>query len=326
MHDLGCAPRGCARGCVRVSDASAGAQPKKEIHVTLNLDHPLGVLRTSLQAAIDSASLCMNALARPRATQPAQPETGEGETSSSASEREHLAGAKFVFDFAPPSPDPEGTARMWIARSAIHDLVKALQLPLEEAFLIAQFIDRVAHPEKGMSEEWLAAVQSKSTPAAKSFHGDGFDKKLPALKKKLGVAPSGAFEERWAEVESIIRARNCLEHRDGIVGDKDIKAPSDALVVHWRAPRLLDLQGNEIPPNTSVDGFEWRPAMLREYTFKRGERVEFSIKDFTEMCIVVNRFGEQLREWVHAAATAAGVPQGDAPPKYLGQIPKAAAE
>lgn len=105
-------------------------------------------------------------------------------------------------------------------------------------------------------------------------------------------------------VLSINAARNCLTHRGGIVGQKDLKDAADTeMTVHWRRLQFSVSSGNQERPVTagaSVEAGETLSVSFVE-TERRvpvGDRLTIAADEFVEICLTFMLFSMQLEQSV----------------------------
>jgi hypothetical protein len=189
----------------------------------------------------------------------------------------------------------------WIFLKAFQDLMRGVRASLEQAYL---FLELLSKPQQVRSdttlEEFLAPLRRK---AAMLRFGDLLDQVNSKVDPPLNFV---------AAYHSLQRARNCMEHRNGIVGDVD--APGGGVMV-LRFPRVKNFylrKGEEIELEAghivdAADGKEqvqvFTKIDLRERRFSRYDRLSISINDFNEIAFACNYFASEL-----AAKTAAVKP------------------
>jgi hypothetical protein len=120
-----------------------------------------------------------------------------------------------------------------------------------------------------------------------------------------GLCGRDIFPASLSMVESINAARNCIVHRDGIVGKSDLKNVNDStskgLRVEWSAFDLVftRLDGtatviNELPAHIEADGtLGFRQSNVSKL-FELGSVITFSPREFVDICLTMIVFGEHL--------------------------------
>jgi hypothetical protein len=194
--------------------------------------------------------------------------------------------------------DRQAMFENWIFSKAFQDLMRGLKASLEQAYFLLELL---AKPQKIKSdatlEEFLAPFRRK----AALLH---FGPLLDLVNSRLD--PPLNFVDAY---HSLQRARNCMEHRDGIVGDVD--APSGGVMI-LSFPRVKNFymrKGEEIELEAghainAEDGNETVQILtkleLRERRFSRCHRLSISINDFNEIAFACNYFAGQLAEKIAA--------------------------
>src|SRR5262245_49908125 len=138
----------------------------------------------------------------------------------------------------------------------------------------------VARADQIHTEAELEAVQQELREAASKMQ---FPELLDEVNKRLATP---LHYER--ELSSVQQARNCLEHRDGIVQERDVDPV--ARVLHLRLPGMrLFYEENghqiEVGPGTQVekDIELMSQVVVAEREFKLGERVTFRANEFHDI-------------------------------------------
>jgi hypothetical protein len=180
----------------------------------------------------------------------------------------------------------------WIFSKAFQDLMRGLKASLEQAYV---FLELLAKPWKAKSDTTLDEFLAPFRQQAATLH---FGPLLNLVNVKLD--PPLEFVDAY---HSLQRARNCMEHRNGIVGDVD--APDGGVMI-LRFPRVKSFylrKGEEIELATghivdAADGNEQVQVFaridLRERRFPRHHRLSISMNDFNEMAFACNYFAGQL--------------------------------
>ena len=100
---------------------------------------------------------------------------------------------------------------------------------------------------------------------------------------------------------SIVRARNCLVHRGGIVGQADIPTGFDKLTVSYKNIQLVTASsdGTErelVPGSTVLAGtfMDVKVGVLQEKSFELGDRLSFTAQEFMYLMMTLYAFGEEI--------------------------------
>ena len=114
--------------------------------------------------------------------------------------------------------------------------------------------------------------------------------------EQLGLARPAYAEH----VLSLNAARNCLTHRGGVVGPRDLKAAADeGLEVTWRRMELSAMHDGHVRPldigSTVEEGETVRVEVAAtSRVFALGERITFSEDDFSEMALTFMLYAQQI--------------------------------
>jgi hypothetical protein len=176
----------------------------------------------------------------------------------------------------------------WILSKAFQDLMRGVRASLEEAFFFIELlaIGRMTAASASTIEDILAP-----------FRADAAKRSFPSL-----LAHVNAGLERPLDFidayQSMQDARNCLEHRGGIVGNRDIGEHGSMLLRFPRVKMFL-LRGDlevDLTPGLEVIGGEEILMRLdeRNREFKLGERIILGAADFDEIAFACYFFGDQL--------------------------------
>jgi hypothetical protein len=132
-----------------------------------------------------------------------------------------------------------------------------------------------------------------------------FDR-LPLPDKILQLEKTYGWQrpELCDHVLSINAARNCLTHRAGIVGKKDLKEDTDTeLIVRWRRLRLS--VGSGVQERAMTVGSHLEAGEVLSVAFvdtekriKLGERLSINADEFVEICLTFMLFSMQLEQSV----------------------------
>ncbi|WP_336810845.1 hypothetical protein [Bosea sp. MMO-172] len=249
------------------------------LHIQLNAD---GVVAPARQAAATVAEVVAGCLRAFEAGELARPAP--------------LAGFSAVIDLGMPDLAPEARHSLysnWLVAKGFQDLLRGVRASLEEALL---FIALMGYEPKlttvGAIEEFVA--QTRKTASGLKF---------PALLERIhrGLKLPLIY---GAEVQSLQSARNCLEHRNGIVGQGDVDPITQALTISFPRMKVFyerDGQELEIMPNAVVDAGEEKAEVqiymrrdIATKSFALGERIEFSVPEFIEIAMSCMIFAADL--------------------------------
>ena len=141
------------------------------------------------------------------------------------------------------------------------------------------------------------------------------------LDRLVELCGADILPELTDAVLSINVARNCLVHRCGVVGDRDTNtSDGSTLQVRWSRidPVLRDVAGEELVvthlPFEAAEGsalsMRWRSGATE---FKRGERIDLSVREFADVCWTMWRFGQQLSANAARLMKTSGIPPVGSP-------------
>ncbi|NOJ47828.1 hypothetical protein [Bradyrhizobium archetypum] len=176
----------------------------------------------------------------------------------------------------------------WILARAFQELVRGVRASLEEAYFFIELLaaGTMTAPSSGTLEEILAPFRKKAA-----------DLRFPPLLAHVNSRLDRPLEFSDA-YRSMQAARNCLEHRDGIVGKSDA-GPNGIMNLQFPALKGFfqrDGQGVEIYQGIAVDAgteIEVR-VVVRSREFKIGERLTITAADFDEIAFACFQFAAQL--------------------------------
>lgn len=246
------------------------------LKININLDALLGELQTSLQQTINLVAVALTATA---------PADGE---------ELRLPGEIFATTYASRVrwSQKEATERhsTWAISNGFRDAVEGVSSFLESAHRVATVWKLVAgNGGKVKVAEFNREMEGKA------FHRLGLPDKLEHLKKEHDV-PFDAVLER--QLVSVNTARNCLVHRQGIVGDRDVNL-ENKMRVEWRRLHYFvrDEDGDhELVLNKALekDGTVCLKVIDEFKEFALGERVVFTTQEFANTAWGLFSFGSEL--------------------------------
>jgi hypothetical protein len=180
----------------------------------------------------------------------------------------------------------------WILAKAFQELLRSVRHALEEAHVLVALLTK---EHKIKSNDTLANF-------LKPFQSKAAALRFPDLLKAVNelLEPKLDFADSYKSLQG---ARNCLEHRAGIVSNVDTKG---ATKFTFSVPRIkvFYLRNNEeveLAAGERVDAGDDRPeveVMMRIETRTRtvplGERITFTPNEFNEIAFACNFLGQQL--------------------------------
>lgn len=265
--------------------------------LTINLDCVLRDLQITLQRTLDLATFGL--YATQAATEPHLGPDG----------RRDLPGAFMQLRLAPELDfaTVREEFRRWVIESGLRDAAEALGLLLEEVRKVL----RAAAKGSTVDGEYF---QTFVLDEAGKFDGRLFPQKLALIEELGGPA---FMPELTPHITSLNQARNCLVHGRGVVRDRD-KNTVDGLLVEWvRVGMWIDGEAGQrevivLSDRTLGEGkFDagdtisvgWRPTSR---LYRVGDRVSFSVQDFSDFCWTFLLFGKQMRKNLEDFVAAKG--------------------
>jgi hypothetical protein len=193
---------------------------------------------------------------------------------------------------------PIGTAERramherWILAKAFQELLRAVRHSLEEAHVFVALLTRKYRIQSSSSlAEFLRPFQSKAA-------GLKFPELLEAVNNKFD--PKIDFAPAYVSLQS---ARNCLEHRDGVVSKIDTHG-RESLILRVPRVKIFYLRKGaevEIEPGHKIDPGDDRTEVqglmkieIRERSIALGERLTFTPAEFNEIAFACHLLGQQL--------------------------------
>lgn len=129
----------------------------------------------------------------------------------------------------------------WVLKGGFRDVAETLATTLEEAHRILALWSIIPKGVPSGASVKLDVVL-KMQKAVESFHVKNLPDKLSALAIRYDLVFPASTK---AQLLSINAARNCLVHRTGVVGTKDLDAGSQTFTLKWKAlcPYIKDGEG-----------------------------------------------------------------------------------
>jgi hypothetical protein len=181
----------------------------------------------------------------------------------------------------------------WILAKAFQDLMRGARASLEQAYL---FTEMILNPRRQVKSD--STLDDLVAPILKA----AADLKFPALLAEVNSRLEKPLDFA-AAYRSMQRARNCLEHRGGIVGKADV-GKGDAMELSFpRMKAFYERRGEEveIEAGAAVNAEDGQPEVMimmrfdvRLRRFNFGERLALTVSDFDEIAFACYYFGTQL--------------------------------
>jgi hypothetical protein len=262
------------------------AESAPQIALTVNVDSILTQTQGAVVISSEVVDFMLDAMSR-----------------SDLSVKPSNQGAQYKFTTPPITADERRhNFENWLFAKAISDLMRGVRSSLEQSHVALQLMSGTV---KAASNSTLDAVLAPLHEKAAKLK---FGQLLQGVNAKLGepLAFGDAFE-------SLQQARNCFEHRNGIVGAVD--APAGGVLV-LRFPRaktfyLKDGKEVELQNGHVVDDGSGSSEVqiyfkldIRERRFRAGQRISLSAADFNEIAFACNLFGTTLQSRILSAGGA----------------------
>jgi hypothetical protein len=216
----------------------------------------------------------------------------------------NVVGPAMAIKLRPRAPDevrPETAA--WIVGCALRDFLEETSNLLEETRRMCAaltFSGRERVPEA----ELYAAVEGQRD----AFDRFTFPRKVEYLREQYG----DVLDARIEHVETLVRARNCLVHRLGMVAQRDCNDGAQ-LVVRWRAFELhvREPGGREFPVTVGKTLEAGGELFMRhgpaERRFSIGDRVAFNTDDLCGIWMTLHYFAVGMAQRVVNFAKSKGM-------------------
>ncbi|HDX0897930.1 hypothetical protein [Stenotrophomonas maltophilia] len=221
-----------------------------------------------------------------------------------------LAPADTRYHFIPTNLSHEAVAhiadefQLWILTNGVRELCAFLERYLHDLYLAAALIS--------LSQGGRLPPDAPVPTVPTAFEHTGIGRKLELLRETFGIdAPhSDCLSTFWD-------ARNCLVHRLGLVGPKDLVGGREHLLVKWIGldlwlhpvggePQLMPLDLGE--GIFLRDGGEVQARTVeRLLTFELGHQVGFTAHQLSEMLVTALGQCEALMQSLHALAASKGL-------------------
>jgi predicted KAP-like P-loop ATPase len=206
-----------------------------------------------------------------------------------------LEGTGILYSFKGPELNLDQRRAMhesWILGKAFQELLRSVRHALEEAHVMTALLTK---PHKVRSSETLAdflrPFQSKAA-------GLSFPELLATVNELLD--PKLDFSDSYKSLQA---ARNCLEHRAGIVGNIETKGGAE-FVLNIPRVKIFYLRGQdeiELAAGERVDAGDGQPEVeilmkfeVRQRSIPVGTRLAFTLAEFNEAAFACNFLGQQL--------------------------------
>lgn len=182
----------------------------------------------------------------------------------------------------------------WTLTKAFEEFINGLTKSFKETYKYLRIYTLSQEPKYSRTREGLEAELQKIEIEIEKLHFPDFVDKIEKLLDK----PLPLREE----ILSINQVRNCLVHRHGTVGEKDIKnSPTNDLRLKWNSLKFLTKingQLTEITYEMRKDGMTAYGLTIQtirnEKIFKLGDKIFFDINEFNGIAYTCATFASGL--------------------------------
>jgi hypothetical protein len=176
----------------------------------------------------------------------------------------------------------------WIVAKGLHELVRGLRQTLEEAYLFTEAIKQLAGSIAPIE------LETRVNEIRQRANKLNFPQLISEVKGRLTSVIS--FE---TEILSLIRVRNCLEHRHGVVGSVDADVSGQLSLTLPRLQLVTTLDGKEVEVAPGLVTGESPAAVSikrvnRERIYHVGEKIEIDAAQFQELAFACHLFAEDI--------------------------------
>jgi hypothetical protein len=190
------------------------------------------------------------------------------------------------------APERRAMHENWILAKAFQELLRAVRHALEEAHLYTSLLTKAHQARSNITlVEFLKPFQKKAQ-----------DLRFPELLTQVNKNLNSKLEFADA-YQSLQSARNCLEHRNGIVSETETRG-GGTFTLSMPRMKLFYMRGateveivNEHTIEPGDDRAEVDVMMrldVRKRTFALGERLTFTLAEFNEIAFACHHLGQQL--------------------------------
>ncbi len=194
----------------------------------------------------------------------------------------------------------------WLLANAFREVTEESHHMLDEAHKVLQVwrLQDLMEPDGKLLSDHAIEHMVK---LPEKFHRLALPDKLSKLLEEFSVSLDLNIV---GAILSLNAARNCIVHREGIVGEKDASV-TGKLDIRWTKPTLtITGEGGTRPvePGGRVEagemvGFSNEKASK---SFDLGERIEFSSAEFSEICWTFFQFGTEIQRSLSTIGKAEG--------------------
>ncbi len=189
----------------------------------------------------------------------------------------------------------------WVIAKGFQDLARGVREGLEEAYWFISVVP-LANGEKIQVSEF----QDRYAKARKRAKTLSFPALLEAVNE--GLCSPLNFIREFASLQAV---RNCLEHRGGRVGERDIDPDTETLTLSFPRLKLFYLRGDdevELVPGEAIDTHdpenealgEGVPILMKRVTasreYKLNEAVQIGEREFFEIAMACHFLASEIAQ------------------------------
>lgn len=176
----------------------------------------------------------------------------------------------------------------WIISNGLRELIETFGL----------FLDKIHQ-----ACLWFATTKGSMGPEEANTHGPAFEKKGVEEKLKTLRTRFSILTDTEKYFASINQARNCITHRQGRIGSKDLKGKDSLHLTWWTLEIVAQTADGKVVSLTPIpkEGIYLEKAgtigvkfLERLRQFKLGEIIELTPKDINEICFLVYKAANDI--------------------------------
>jgi hypothetical protein len=214
----------------------------------------------------------------------------------------HLGTQGFEFRFEPQPPsrieERRPVLRNWLLSKAFHELARGVKQSLQEAYFYLEVLKLQGVSTMGALQDQPDELRAKAN-----------DLNFPTAMERVNARlPKPLHFER--EFLSLNKTRNCLEHRNGVVGDPDVDKNTGTLDL--ALPRMkvfFEDDGKEIELAKGQYFAKDTQVLMKRVTentvYKIGEEINFTVEEFNRIAFACWMFASDLGKKLPVVKTAA---------------------
>src|SRR5581483_6065941 len=238
-----------------------------QVTITLHADAVVAPALMAVEQSVEMVSFCMQSLEKSDLSKPPEFEASRfqmkftGKNLSIEERRTHYSN--------------------WVLSKGFQDLARGIRGMLEEAYFYVFTLDFLV--KSGSTKTTWGALQQKIQEYRKQAEEANFPDLMKAVNG--GLSSPLHFEKEFLSLQKV---RNCLEHRDGVVGEKDADKDTKSLKLYL--PQLK-IYGEKDGTRTEIGkgSFVEKDTLIiikneiQEREFKLGERIAFKPEEFHDI-------------------------------------------